>query len=128
MHNKGRNVMKAVKINKVKLLTIVIENKEKHIADFVEAQADYKEVVRKLCTKNLKLADTKDLAEFKNIKAIPASPNTYESEYTRAIRMLELSVEDTIEVEQDVFNQLVLDEWHWKQSFDVSNSLYKSML
>lgn len=128
MQNIRRNVMKAVKINKVELLKIVTKNKEKHIADFVEAQADYKVVVQKLCKENLALANTGDLKKFEDIKAIPASPTTYESEYTRAIRMLELSVEDTIEVEQDVFNQLVLDEWTWKSSFDVSNSMYKSML
>ena len=56
------------------------------------------------------------------------APQSYEAEYTRAMRMLELSVDDTIEVEQDVFNQLVLDEWHWKMSFTASNTMYKSLL
>jgi hypothetical protein len=41
--------------------------------------------------------------------------------------MLELSVEDTIELEEDVFNQLVLDEWTWKNAFVASNSLYKTL-
>jgi hypothetical protein len=40
---------------------------------------------------------------------------------------LELSVEDTIEVEEDVFNQLVLDEWAWKNAFVASGALYKSI-
>ena len=41
--------------------------------------------------------------------------------------MLELSVEDTIELEDDIFNQLVLDEWTWKHQFVASASLYKSL-
>jgi hypothetical protein len=41
--------------------------------------------------------------------------------------MLELSVEKEIEVEEDVFNQLVLDEWHWKNQFIASASLYKTL-
>ena len=40
--------------------------------------------------------------------------------------MLELSVEDIIEVEEDVFNQLVLDEWQWKRSFTASAMSYKT--
>ena len=38
------------------------------------------------------------------------------------------AVEDVIEVEDDVFNQLVLDEWQWKTSFSISASSYKSFL
>ena len=47
--------------------------------------------------------------------------------YTRAIRMLELSVEDVIEIEEHIFNQLVLDEWGWKQQFTAMSALYKSV-
>jgi len=42
--------------------------------------------------------------------------------------MLELSVEDIIEVEEEIFNQLVLDEWQWKHQFSTSNAMYKSVI
>lgn len=120
--------MKAVKIDKAELLGIVKENKEKHIADFAEAEEDYKEVVLKVCSENVKLATTGNLKDFEKIQGVPRAPDSYENDYTRAIRMLELSVEDTIEVEQDIFNQLVLDEWSWKTSFSMTNATYKSFL
>jgi hypothetical protein len=117
--------MNAIKMKRLELLDIVIANKEKHIAAFIEAVADYKVLVLKLATANLKLAKTADLKEFRNMKLVPAAPVSYEDNYKRAIRMLELSVEDIIAVEEDVFNQLVLDEWHWKNSFTASNAMYK---
>lgn len=120
--------MNSIKMNRLNLLEIVRANKEKHIADFVEALADYKVLVLQIAQANLKLAKTADLEQFKKIKVQPATPTSYENEYVRAIRMLELSVDDIIDVEEDVFNQLVLDEWHWKNHFVASNTLYKSSL
>jgi hypothetical protein len=118
--------MNAIKMNRVELLVIVRENMAKHVAEYLEAVEDYKKLVLQLATANLKLAKTQDLAEFGKIKALPPKPNSYEVSYKRAVRMLELSIEDVIEIEEDVFNQLVLDEWSWKNSFIVSNSLYKT--
>jgi hypothetical protein len=119
--------MNAVKINRLELLTIVRENKDTHIADFNESVEDYKKAAIKLAESNLEKANSGDLEKISLMKAIPSKPVSYEKEYSRAIRMLELSVEDVIEVEQDVFNQLVLDEWHWKHQFAASSALYKSI-
>jgi len=117
--------MNAIKMNRLELLAIVQANKITHVAEFIEAVEDYKKLVLQIAQGNAKLAKTADLEQFKKIKAQPAPPASYENDYKRAIRMLELSVEDVIEVEEDVFNQLVLDEWHWKRAFTMSNSTYK---
>lgn len=120
--------MNSIKMNRLELLAIVKANKEKHVAEFIEATADYKLVVLQITQANVKLAKTGDLEQFKNIKHLPAAPTSYEKEYGRAIRMLELSVEEVIDIEEDVFNQLVLDEWSWKHSFTASNTMYKSVI
>jgi hypothetical protein len=122
-----RNVMKNVKMNRLELLEIVKQNAKKHLADFDEAVIDYKVLVAKLAKSNLKLANTGDLKEIAKMKKIPGEPVAYADNYSRAIRMLELSVEDTIEIEEHIFNQLVLDEWGWKQSFVAAGALYKTM-
>lgn len=118
--------MHAIKMNRIELLAIVQANCLTHAAAFTEAVDDYKKLVLQVTAFNNKLAKTADLAEFKKMKVLPSAPQTYESSYKRSIRMLELSVEDIIEVEEDVFNQLVLDEWDWKRQFTASNMLYKS--
>lgn len=119
--------MNSVKMNRKELLKIVKENKVKHTAEFTESVQDYINAVVKLTKANLKLANTNDLEEIAKIRNLPTKPMSYEDHYTRAIRMLELSVEDTIDVEEHIFNQLVLDEWGWKQNFAASAALYKSL-
>jgi hypothetical protein len=119
--------MHAVKVNRQELLGIVRANKDKHISEYTESVEDYKAATVKLAKANLKLVNTGELDEIAKCKPMPSKPVSYESNYTRAIRMLELSVEDTIEVEEDVFNQLVLDEWAWKNAFVASASLYKTI-
>ena len=119
--------MKNVKMNRLELLKIVKENATKHVHDYDEAVQDYKIGVLKVAGTNLKLAKTGELEKFAAFQRMPATPVNYADNYTRAIRMLELSVEDTIEVEEHIFNQLVLDEWGWKQSFVAQSALYKSL-
>ena len=118
--------MHSIKINREELLRIVKENKETHITAYAEAVEDYKAAVLKITTANLKVAKTGDLEQFK-FRTIPSAPTNYADNYTKAIRMLELSVEDVIEIDEHIFNQLVLDEWGWKQQFTVAASSYKTI-
>lgn len=118
--------MKSIKINREELLKIVVANKQKHVLEFAEAVEDYKVLVLKIAKTNLTLAKSGNLEEFKQIKPLPPEPTSYEDSYKRAIRMLELSVDDIIELEETVFNQLVLDEWSWKRGFVATTAMYKS--
>lgn len=127
MRNPLRNVMRSVKVEKNELLGIVRDNKKKHVKEFDESVKDYKKAALKVAKEHVELAKSGDLEQIAKIKAMPQRPTSYEKDYDRAIRMLELSVEDTIELEEDIFNQLVLDEWHWKHAFVASNSLYKTL-
>ena len=127
--------MNAVKINRQKLLNIVQENMIKHVAEYNEAVADHLALSIKVSKENialakatLKLIEDGKMDKVTSFKSLPQKPTSYEDNYKRAIRMLELSVEDVIEVEEDVFNQLVLDEWVWKRAFTVANTMYKSAL
>ena len=120
--------MNSVKIDRDQLKTIVLENKQKHIAEYTEAVNDYKTAVLKIAKDNLKLAQTTDMDKFEQIKSVPTPPQSYENDYNRAIRMLELSVETVIELEDEIFNQLVLDEWNWKFNFSLSNTTYKNLI
>lgn len=119
--------MHSVKVNRVQLLNIVKENQEKHAASYDEALVDYRNAVLKIAKENLKIAKTGEISKFSKIRPTPTAPVSYVSQYEKAIRMLELSVEAEIEVTEDVFNQLVLDEWHWKQNFVTTASFYKSI-
>lgn len=126
MRLEGRNAMRDVKVNKVELLDIVRANKEKHTREYLEAVEDFKKAAINIAEHNLKLAQTADTEQIAKFKALPSKPVSYEDSYSRAIRMLELSVESVIEVEEQIFNQLVLDEWQWKHNFAATSASYKS--
>jgi len=126
MQDSRRNVMRSAKINRLELLKIVQANKQQHITDFNEAVEDYKKAAVKLAEANLALAHTGDVESIVKMRAAPSRPVSYEKEYSRGIRMLELSVEEVIDVTEDVFNQLVLDEWAWKNAFTTTSASYKS--
>jgi hypothetical protein len=129
MRIEGNNVMKSVKVNKEELLAVVRQNKEKHVSEYSEALGDYRDAVLKVAQHNLKIAKTGDENVIsQQYKSKPESPVSYEAEYNRAIRMLEMSVETELEIESQVFNQLALDEWHWKRQFSLMASSYKGML
>lgn len=121
----NRNVMRSVNLNKPELLDIVKSNKEKHIQQYNESVNDYKLAAIKIMTDNLELVNSGDLDKIASAKSLPSKPISYENSYARAIRMLELSVDETITLEEDVFNQLVLDEWSWKGSFSTNLMAYK---
>ena len=117
--------MKNVTINKLELLKIVNNNMVKHIAEYKEAVEDYLQAVFKICKENFDIADTFDITS--TYKTIPGKPISYADSYNKAIRMLELSVDDVIILSETEFDQLVMDEWNWKQSFVATSSFYKSI-
>ena len=119
--------MRNVKLNKTELLDIVRKNKEKHVADYKESVQDYCDAALKIAQANLKLAKTGEMSKISDMQDMPHEPSSYEASYSRAIRMLELSVEEIIELDETTFNQLVLDEWSWKSSFTQTSTLYKSI-
>jgi hypothetical protein len=128
MRQPERNVMKSVRLEREELLNIVSENKQKHIVDFKESLADYKKAVVKICKENSELARSGDLGKIRQIRSMPSAPVSYEDSYTRAARMLELSIDDVVELDETTFNQLVLDEWTWKNQFTTSSTFYKTVL
>ena len=119
--------MRSVKVEKNELLSIVRENKKKHVKEFEESVKDYKKGAITLAKRHVELAKSGELDQISAIKAMPPKPVSYEVEYERAIRMLELSVDTEIVLESDVFNQLVLDEWTWKNLFTATSALYKTL-
>lgn len=141
-------------IEKDKLITILKENKDKHDALFeVSVQGFWEQAEEKLkekkskfnkslaiCNKNFKKAlkksldavssQNKDEVQFfcpnpqiDNSWSLPY-PANYTTEYDKAIKMLELSVYDTVTVSKQEFNSYVLNEWDWKNNFVIANSMY----
>lgn len=109
--------MKTVRVNKNELLEILVENRKKHKIEYKESIKAYRVKAADLFTKELqKIVAGKKFSTYFDL----TRPECHEKDYDLIIKMVEMSVDDVLELEQHEFNQLVNDEWNWKSSFKIS--------
>ena len=115
--------MQSVTIEKDKLREVLVANKEQHQQEYNEAIEGYKKAFDKqLMLKRRELK--KGSIPNTHFTDLP-KPREYTGEYEQVLKMLDFSVDDTIELTHDEFSNYVLDDWGWKQSFNLSSSNYK---
>lgn len=113
--------MREVIVSKDNLLSKLNANMRTHVTDYEEALDGYKEKVQeRLCEIKTKVGN----GDYEDLNISLPKPVSYESEYKRAIAMLEMSVDVHIKLSEHEFSQYVLDEWTWKQSALLVNSSY----
>lgn len=115
--------MENIKVQKQQLLVTLRVNREKHRAIFMEALDGYKAAVIKALESSLEKAKNgqRILLHFQL-----QEPADQTKDYDRVIRMLEMSVDDLIELDEHSFTQYVMDDWNWKRQFLTSNSAYSA--
>ena len=133
--------MRTVNINRDKLLATVRENLTKHVSEYNDAVTQYRSHLVTVLQQNSKIhqknirdakaaleaGESLEQSNLQRLNSLPPMPTSYEDAYTKAIKMLEFSADDVIELTSDVFNQLVLDEWSWKGQFETTTAFYKSV-
>jgi len=115
--------MNSIKVDKTELLTVLRENREKHKTIFAEAQEGYRTAAIKEL--DAMLADAEAGKQIRRSLTL-IEPQDQTRDYDRAIRMLEMSQDDVIELEEHDFAQYVLDDWSWKRQFLFSNAAYST--
>jgi hypothetical protein len=113
--------MHQVTVKKSELLLTLKKNRGEHRKIFEEAQQGYREEAISLLDKALEDARKgKEIRTFIHLEA----PVDQTKDYDRAIKMLEMEVEEEITLTQNEFSQYVLDDWTWKSQFVTTNALY----
>ena len=109
--------MKTVRVNKKELLDVLVENRKKHKIEYKDSIKAYRVKAADLLNKELqKIVAGKKFETYFDLN----KPTSHEKDYDLVIKMVEMSVDDVLELEQQEFNQLVNDEWTWKSSFRLS--------
>lgn len=85
----------------------------------------FREEAIALLNKNLDLA--RDGKPFTVVFYDITPPSDHTTDYTRAIEMLEWSVEDEVDISEADFRAYVQDDWGWKNQF-LSNKYATSAL
>lgn len=113
--------MQTVKVSKGKLQEIVKKNRDAHRATFEKALRGYQAAVVEELEKQLGRARN---GLKKTLSVTFHCPEDHTSDYDRIIRMLDLSLDDSIELSQQEFSWYVQDDWGWKQQWTTSNIAY----
>lgn len=126
----------SVTIKKNELLAKLQENKEKHRYDYEKAMKNWRKEVAEEGKKVFVEAEegtlngmggngrSRGTTSHPLITAIFDEPECHLDDYSTAIGMLEMSVDDTVVLGHGQFRCYVQDEWDWKRDWMFSNSKY----
>ena len=104
-----------------KLIAIVKENWEKHAKKYVEAHIIFKKRYIEVLENMKEQAERDD--KFTTMIGL-SEPKVHEEDYRRLVDMLEMSSDDTIELDEHSYDRIVNDQWDWKRNFDANTSIY----
>lgn len=113
--------MKAIRVNKVALVSTLKKNRDNHRKIFLEAVDGYKKTIIKELEFRLEQAKKgKRVEHFINIQ----QPQDQTRDYDRVLGMLDMSLDTEVDLTEQDYQAYVLDDWGWKKNFLHSNALY----
>jgi hypothetical protein len=113
--------MNTVTVKREELLTMVRTNRDAHRTLFLKAQEGYRKLVIEELDRMLEDAKAaRPIARSINL----AEPADHTADYDRVLAMLEMSVDDTVILSAQEFNQYVLDNWEWSRLASYTNQSY----
>ena len=116
--------MEKIKVKKENLLQALKKNRETHISEYNEVHDEYQKDTIKALQKVLREAKKAQKNQKIDVQVHTSAPVSQEKDYDIAIGMLEFSVDETFEINQQEYKQFVLNEWYWSDSFAYSKSMY----
>lgn len=117
--------MQAINVKKNDLLAVLQKNRDEHRDIFIEAQTGYRDAV--IAELDSMLADARSGKKIRRSLTL-VEPMDQTADYDRVIRMMQMSIDETIQLQEHEFQSYVLDQWQWKKQFNASNSNYSPKL
>lgn len=113
-----------VRVLKSDLVQIIEDNRKEHRAIFEEAIENWHKRVQERL-KEMVEAAKKGPNAVDLVIALPR-PEDHTKDYDRAIKMLEMSQDDELELDEHEFATFVMDDWGWQKAFLATSSNYSS--
>ena len=115
----------SVKVLRIKVLNTLKTNKEQHRKDFEEAMTVWIEKAKEKVKDVLSQLNS-DKASDVNLSSVNLpKPVSFEKEYEKTIKMIELEVRPEIDISSYDFERFFLDNWDWKNNFLSNTMIYK---
>lgn len=115
--------MRPVRVSKKDLLKSLQENRDAHHDIFLEAVDGYRIEAVKQLEVHIKRIQKGSL---KRVYVVLATPEDHTVDYDNAIGMLKMSLDDTVDLDEDAYRHFVMDQWDWKNAFLTTNSVYSA--
>jgi hypothetical protein len=111
----------AMTFSVLELVDKVSANRTKHEADYTKAMDVFRAKAREAYAKRIEAIDNKQpwiLQVNLNV------PEKHLDDYDYALAMLQMTKDETIELDEDQFRQFVMDKWHWQRSWETNTKSY----
>ena len=112
-----------IRVRKHELLDKLKVNREAHRDVFLKAQEGYRKKAIEELEEALVRARTDNAAQ---VRVFLPWPEDHTKDYDHIIAMVEMSIDDLFELNQNDFARYVLDDWEWKAQFTQSVMAYTS--
>ena len=119
----GNNLMNDIRVDKDELLKTLNTNLENHTSTLKKAMSARNTEIKKQLSELLLLMESSVDFQAKETITFPM-PDDHTNDYERVIKMVKMSVDEVIELNESQFDQLVLDNWHWKKEFMFKSAGY----
>ena len=113
--------MRTVRIDKRELLVVVGDNRNAHREVFVAAVEAYRS--QALIQLQQRIDEIMSGKQFVLGFALPV-PEDHTADYDEVLRMLDMSVDEVVELDQQEFQQFVMDDWSWTRAWQSSTASY----
>lgn len=118
----GETRMNAVRVKKVELLDILRTNRAMHAHGYKAAVDGYRQtalaaadVAFTRMRRRIEKLRSGEVVAMASIRFDLAPPENHTEDYDRAIKMLEMSVDEVVDLDARSFESLVNDNWAWKK-------------
>jgi hypothetical protein len=119
--------MNSVNINRVELLAIVKENRERHAAAFEEAQKGFTAKLKEELQALIGRIDHGHSPRARDLRIDLSAPEDHTAEYDQVLDMLRYETRESVELSSYDFDQYVNDRWQWSGKFREDVSSYSSI-
>lgn len=112
-----------VNVSRESLIKALYANLEEHKAEYKQAMLDYQAKVIADLSAAIARAQAGDFAK---VNVHVNQPESHEQDFLDVISMLEMSVDETINLDSEAFKAYFRNEWPWKRQFDMLTASYKA--
>lgn len=116
---------RSVNVDRLELLAKLHENLAIHRAEYAEALGEFRErLVEDLKLASKKVAKTENVEDLADFSFTVTFPRNHEEDYVDVIEMLEMSRDQSINLDAESFKAYIKNEWQWQQHFRMAKAAY----